>query len=156
MPPMLKEALEEVVRGVYPEVARSLCARYDSSPCVDRGQETVAIDCRNLCLNKELSAPLQTKGNGGHSLNYQNPICYCIDQHQQDNRFNLLPQDSPSPTLNAHMGTGGNNTPMIMMCLGATDAHASVTDGDVSPTLLARAGTGGGNEPIVLMENKDE
>lgn len=26
---------------VYPDKARSLCARYDSSPCVDRGQETV-------------------------------------------------------------------------------------------------------------------
>lgn len=26
---------------VYPQVARSLCARMDSSPCVDRGQEVV-------------------------------------------------------------------------------------------------------------------
>lgn len=30
---------------VYPETARSLCARFDSSPCVDRGQEIVVIGC---------------------------------------------------------------------------------------------------------------
>ena len=32
---------------VYPNVARSLCARSDSSPCVDRGQNVVCVDCRN-------------------------------------------------------------------------------------------------------------
>ena len=30
---------------VYPETARSLLARFDSSPCVDRGQEIVVIGC---------------------------------------------------------------------------------------------------------------
>lgn len=30
---------------VYPETARSLCARFDSSPCIDRGQEIVVIGC---------------------------------------------------------------------------------------------------------------
>lgn len=33
-----------------------------------------AIDCRNLTENEELSATLQAKSNGGHSLNYQNPV----------------------------------------------------------------------------------
>lgn len=33
-----------------------------------------AVDCRNLTENEELSATLQAKSNGGHSLNYQNPV----------------------------------------------------------------------------------
>lgn len=61
---------------VFPETARSLCARHDSSPCGDRGQNVVAIDCRNMVGNEELSATLQAKSGGGTSLNYVNPICY--------------------------------------------------------------------------------
>lgn len=33
---------------VYPKTARTLAARHDSSPCVDRGQNVVALDCGNL------------------------------------------------------------------------------------------------------------
>ena len=61
---------------VYPEVARTLTAEHDSSPCVDRGQNVVAIDCRNLNANIEISGTLQAKTNGGQSLNYQNPVVY--------------------------------------------------------------------------------
>lgn len=61
---------------VYPETARTLTAEHDSSQCVDRGQNVVAIDCRNLSANVEVSATLQAKTNCGHSLNYQNPVVY--------------------------------------------------------------------------------
>ena len=61
---------------VYPEVARTLTAEHDSSPCVDRGQNVVAIDCRNLNANIEISGTLQAKTNGGQSLNFQNPVVY--------------------------------------------------------------------------------
>lgn len=63
----------------YPDKARSLVARHDSSPCVDRGQNVVAIDCRNMCVNEELSATIQAKNEGGHSLNFINPVCYRQD-----------------------------------------------------------------------------
>ena len=65
----------------YPETARSLCARHDSSPCDDRGQNVVAIDCRNMCGNDEVSGTLQAKNEGGYSLNYVNPICYAQDAY---------------------------------------------------------------------------
>ena len=60
----------------YPDKARSLCARGDSSPCADRGQNVVAIDCRNMCVNEEVSGTLQAKNEGGHSLNFINPVLY--------------------------------------------------------------------------------
>lgn len=61
---------------VYPNVARTIAARYDSSPCADRGQNVVALDCQNLRGIEELSGTLQAKSNGGTSLNYQNPVVY--------------------------------------------------------------------------------
>lgn len=71
----------------YPETARALTARYDSSYCVDRGQNVVALDCRSMTGNAELSGTLQAKNNGGHSLNYMNPVVYAqqrIGQYVQD------------------------------------------------------------------------
>jgi DNA (cytosine-5)-methyltransferase 1 len=39
------------------------------------GNHAVAtVDCRNLYENEEISATIQSKPNGGHSLNYQNPV----------------------------------------------------------------------------------
>ena len=39
-------------------------------------RHAVALDCRNMVGNEELSATLQAKNEGGFSLNYVNPICY--------------------------------------------------------------------------------
>ena len=38
------------------------------------GNHAVAVDCRNLCENEELSGTIQAKENGGYSLSYQNPV----------------------------------------------------------------------------------
>ena len=81
-------------------------------------------------------------------------IIYPIENHPADSRVVLQEPGSAIQTLNARMGTGGGNTPIVLMAIGETDSHASITDGDVAPTMLARAGTGG-NEPIVLMENNE-
>lgn len=60
----------------FPSVARTLTAEHDASPCIDRGQNVVALDCRNLAGNTEVSGTLQAKNDGGYSLNYQNPVVY--------------------------------------------------------------------------------
>ena len=38
-----------------------------------------SIDCRNLYLNKEKSGTLQSKNNGGHSLNFINPVVIALE-----------------------------------------------------------------------------
>ena len=43
---------------------------------VDRPAVVYSADCRNMRLNEEISGTLQAKGNGGYSLNYQNPVVY--------------------------------------------------------------------------------
>jgi len=40
--------------------------------------EPRTLDCRNLTVNEELSGTLQAKNNGGHSLNFTNPVAYGI------------------------------------------------------------------------------
>lgn len=75
-------------------------------------RHAVAFDCRNAKENA-ISGTLQAKPNGGHSLNYLNPVVYPIDQHQQDARFRLC-DEATAPTLSTNMGTGGNNTPMLL------------------------------------------
>ena len=77
--PTLKSVLSggnTVPDVVYPGKARTLSARHDSSPCIDRGQNVVAIDCRNLIGNEEISGTLQAKNEGGFSLNFVNPVVY--------------------------------------------------------------------------------
>lgn len=47
-----------------------------TSNTVDRPAVAYSADCRNMRLNEEISGTLQAKGNGGYSLNYQNPVVY--------------------------------------------------------------------------------
>jgi site-specific DNA-cytosine methylase len=52
--------------GVNKEVSFTLTAT--DAPAV------IAVDCRNLCENDEMSGTLAAKSTGGYSLNYQNPV----------------------------------------------------------------------------------
>ena len=77
-----------------------------------------SVDCRNLYLNEEKSATLQAKNEGGHSLNFLNPVlipqCYAIENHPNDSRVRIDP-DGIVQTLSSRMGTGGNNTPFVLI-----------------------------------------
>lgn len=87
-------------------------AEHDSSPCVDRGQNVVAIDCRNLNANIEISGTLQAKTNGGQSLNFQNPVVY---------------SSGAFGSLSEGVGTIGTETratnDMIAVCVGNGQLH---------------------------------
>ncbi|ETY71721.1 DNA-cytosine methyltransferase [Bifidobacterium moukalabense DSM 27321] len=76
-----------------------------------------------------------------------------LDFHQQDGRFKVSDHSDVSNTLTSHMGTGGNNVPLIhqvdeieresmplkMICRADTQANAA-QGFDLSPTLMAHAG----------------
>ena len=89
---------------VYPEVARTLTAEHDSSPCVDRGQNVVAIDCRNLNANIEISGTLQAKTNGGQSLNFQNPVVYSSGVFGSLSEGVVYPHVTGALCANSHPG----------------------------------------------------
>ena len=86
----------------------------------------------------------------------QNHLYLPIENHAADSRCELNGPEDPCQTLTSRMGTGGNNVPMILACMGGTDSNAAINEGDTSPTLMARAGTGGGNVPMILMKEKED
>lgn len=76
-PTLASEAGGNAVPGIcYPAIAQTLTAEADASTCIDRGQNVVALDCRNLIGNAEISGTLQAKNEGGFSLNFVNPVVY--------------------------------------------------------------------------------
>jgi len=63
----------------------------------NKPEPAIALDCRNFATNEELSAPLQAKSTGGHSLNFINPI-YCMAAKQQSQ--NIVEDKSPPVMAN--------------------------------------------------------
>lgn len=89
---------------------------------IDRPAVAFALDCRNMTANKELSATLQAKGNGGQSLNYINPVAEPLIYDARGNGDGIT-----SPTM-----TGDHNSRV-------TDYTAITLQGDtVAGALLAR------------------
>ena len=93
-----------VIVDAYPDVARTLTAEHDASPCIDRGQNVTvyAADCRNAALNEELSATLQAKDNGGFSYNFINPVVYAIDQQGGKGACNYAENTMPTLLSDSH------------------------------------------------------
>jgi DNA (cytosine-5)-methyltransferase 1 len=59
-------------------------------------------------------------------------------------------KDGIVPTLNARMGTGGNQVPVIQepVCLDIANPRSNPTY-NIAPTLCARMGTGGNQVPVI-------
>ena len=71
---------DDVIRTCSPGISPTLTARMGTGAnqvpiMLDRSVAQVSsVDCRNFRENENLSGTLQSKANGGHSLNYQNPV----------------------------------------------------------------------------------
>lgn len=66
----------------------------------------------------------------------QNQQAVMLDFHQQDGRFKVSDHPDVSNTLTSHMGTGGNNVPLIKAFKWSQgEKSRSLAIGEVSPTL---------------------
>ena len=66
----------------------------------------------------------------------QNQHAVMLDFHQQDGRFQVSNHPDVSNTLTSHMGTGGNNVPLVKAFKwNQGERSRSLAIGDVSPTL---------------------
>lgn len=77
-------------------------------------QPVESFDCRNYSVNEELSGTLQAKGNGGHSLNYINPVVYGICSKDSNGMKSPNPHSgfyeaTTARTLDANGGNPGCN-----------------------------------------------
>lgn len=103
-----------------------------------------AVDCRNYCTSK-ISGTLQAKENGGHSLNYQNPVMI-----EMTSTKNTIVENRISPTLTARMGTGGNQVNAVCM---AQTAYAKYHQTNKTSTLKAKEGSCGGGSECLNIQN---
>lgn len=95
--------------------------------------------------------------------NSTSAVCFAIENHPNDSRCRIDP-DGIVQTLSSRMGTGGNNTPFVLMkavqedpvvpvcAVASTCVNAEITNGSISPTIMARAGTGGNQLPLVVLK----
>lgn len=116
---------------VYPEISRTLAARHDSSPCADRGQNVVVLDCRNLVGNAEISGTLQAKNEGGYSLNFVNPVVYDC---RGNGSGNIVPN-----LLGDHQN---RVTDYTAVCVGNGQMHRADVYPDVTGALCANSHPG--------------
>jgi hypothetical protein len=100
-------------------VARTLNARHDSSPCADRGMDVVAVpvygfggesDASSLSGAGNIQPPITCRhGAPGFVAHPVVPVAYDMT-HGDDP---MRPCGKRSPTLQGRMGTGGNQVPVI-------------------------------------------
>ena len=112
-PPLVFENHSQDTRYTGPmDVAQTVLSTFgtggNNQPFVV--EEADGFDCRNMALNKEKSATLHAKNNGGHSLNYINPVVYGICAKDS----NSMKSDNPhsgfyeAETSRCLDGNGGN------------------------------------------------
>nr|DAI49405.1 MAG TPA: Cytosine specific methyltransferase [Caudoviricetes sp.] len=160
--------------GTYPAVARSLTARYDGSPCVDRGPniicanpwdgraeaaaQTAVIPINDKATRYEGGGDTRKNDGAGNGLGVGKdgdpaPTLTSADKHivaafksgQGVKAGGIGYQEEVSPTLSA-VSSGTNQIPAILDIGHRYDAIREC--GQLVPTLQARMGTGGGNVPL--------
>lgn len=135
---------ESVFTQFGDDIAGTLTARYDSSPCVDRGANVV-VDERDKVF---LCQTAQTGSNGKlvkqddvmNTLDRTNSTAVAaLDFNPTDARLRYA-HDDVSQTLTARTGTGGNQVPLVQVqpvafLYNQGSKARSLGLGEISPTL---------------------
>lgn len=138
---------ESVFTQFGDDVAGTLTARYDSSPCVDRGANVVVDDRQKVFLCQTA----QTGSNGKlvkqddvmNTLDRTNSTAVAaLDFNPTDARLRYA-HDDVSQTLTARAGTGGNQVPLVQVQPIVFNPNAGINEQgggfavseDVTPTL---------------------
>lgn len=135
---------ESVFTQFGDDVAGTLTARYDSSPCVDRGANVVVDDRQKVLLCQTA----QTVSNGKlvkqddvmNTLDRTNSTAVAaLDFNPTDARLRYA-HDDVSQTLTARAGTGGNQVPLVQVqpvafLYNQGSKARSLGLGEISPTL---------------------
>jgi DNA (cytosine-5)-methyltransferase 1 len=139
---------------VYPQVARTLEARHDSSPCIDRGQNIVCI--HDKATRHQGGGDSRNDDGGGNGLGISTDgIEYTLtaaDRHavafmagQGAKAGSIAASETVSPTLKG-VASGLNQIPSICF-----SPKAYVDYAEQMPLLRANGGdVGGGSEGVVV------
>lgn len=92
------------------DVARTLTARHNSSPCADRGMNIIACNKKKQAMNCDDDVIGCVS-----ATDYKEPQVICYENHAQDSRIREC--GDIAPTVSAKAGTGGNNTPIVAFAI---------------------------------------
>lgn len=84
---------------------------------------------------------LQAREHGG-----QNQQAVMLDFHQQDGRFKVSNHPEVSNTLTSHMGTGGNNVPLVKAFNPTLSTDHNPAVYEVAGNIIGRGAMNGGNQ----------
>lgn len=102
--------------GEYiPEIARTLTARMDGSPCADRGPQIVAVGFHGKA--GAASGGIGYTKERAPTIIAEHPMNVAIYDMTHADEVMRPVKDGITPTLNARMGTGGNQVPVVH-CVG--------------------------------------
>lgn len=139
--------------GVNPAVARSLTARADGSPCIDRGPNIVvapvAADLYTATLTGDTAATVTTRMGQYGDASGPSVLCAAFKLGNSEQAWSIGYQEELSPTLNAECG--GNKPAVVApaVVLDMTHACDVIREcGEIAPSLQARMGTGGDQAPL--------
>ncbi|MDR0324926.1 MAG: DNA cytosine methyltransferase [Oscillospiraceae bacterium] len=136
---------------VEPQIARTLTARHDSSPCADRGQNVVAIhqNQQGEVRTSDVAYTLNTNANASG----RNAPLICEEKNclnpWDTQQARVFTGDGVSPTLAGADGGGGRNPAGLVMCAATTQVNAEILP-DLCPTITAAAGESGNNKPYIV------
>jgi DNA (cytosine-5-)-methyltransferase len=126
--------------GEYiPQTARTLTARMDRSPCADRGPQIVAVGfdtqasiANNAPVLAEAVPPLTAHNRLGVMAHVA-----IYDMTHADEVMRPV-KDGIVPTLNARMGTGGNQVPVVhAYCIAGNTIDRKIENGGNGKGILA-------------------
>lgn len=139
--------------GVNPAVARSLTARADGSPCIDRCPNIVvapvAAELYNATLTGDTAATVTTRTGQYGDASGPSVLCAAFKLGNSEQARSIGYQEELSPTLNAECG--GNKPAVVApaVVLDMTHACDVIREcGETAPSLQARMGTGGNQVPL--------
>lgn len=157
----------EVTRSiVYPDIARTLEARFDGSFCVDRGQNIVCYALQGNGIDRADTAGCNGKGwreDVGYTLNTidRHAVCYgiCSDASnsmKSDNPCSGVYEANTSRTLDLNGGNPACNQGGIAICQPIAlehhpmDNRIKIDKAAQFKSLTGRMGTGGNNVPLMM------
>ena len=96
---------------------------------------------RRVYSSDGIAPTLQARENGG-----QDQSAVMLDFHQQDGRFKVSEHPDLSNTLTSHMGTGGNNVPLVKALNPTLSTDHNPAVYEVAGNIIGRGQMNGGNQ----------
>ena len=140
--------------GAYPTVARSLTARHDGSPCVDRGPNIIVqaagfsggqgAKSGGIGYAEELSPTLKAAASGSN----RSPCVLSVAENQRHE----LRTAEVFPSISTGGGKPGRGYPCVFENHGQDSRLTGPLE--VAPTVAQKFGTGGNNTPLVMSQQR--